>query len=314
MRKELTSRINLIKSVGVLILAVSFVIPALSMAGNKKDIYVNSGANSNQDGTSKHPFDTIEEALKEAKKTDRKVEIHVSNGVYKENIEVPNNTKLFGEDSKKTIIDASDNEPAVKLKHKTEINKFTIKGGEYGVVINDGDRASIVKCVIKENNKDGVKIKKASIDDKYMASVADSEIYDNGRSGIYSEKRRVSFVDNFIYNNDGDGIDISGGSQAWIEGNKLKENDKSGMKLVLDGSYIWTKNNTYYENKREGLEINAYGGSGRIDVNKSKFYKNDKYGIARVKRGAFNNSIWSGLTVQSDVIFWENKQGNILDK
>ena len=59
------------------------------------------------------------------------------------------------------------------------------------------------------------------------------------------------------------------------------------------------------------MEVNAYGGSGRIDINKSKFYKNEKYGIVKVKRGDFSNSILNGLTIQSDVIFWENKQGNI---
>jgi len=302
--------LNLTKRIGVLTLLFSIILPVASFAGSK-DIYVDIKASGEEDGSLKKPFNTIEEALKKAKKTKRKVEIHVANGVYKENIEVPNDVKLFGEDKKKTIIDAKDKEPAVRLKHKTEINKFTIKGGEYGVVISDGDRASVVECVIKENKKDGVKIRTASVDDKYMASVADNEIYDNGRSGIYAEKRRVSFVDNFIYENDGDGIDISAGSQAWVAGNKIKKNDKSGMKLTLDGSYIWTKNNTFYENEREGLEVNAYGGSGRIDINKSKFYKNEKYGIVKVKRGDFSNSILNGLTIQSDVIFWENKQGNI---
>ncbi|MDX9913220.1 MAG: right-handed parallel beta-helix repeat-containing protein [Candidatus Moranbacteria bacterium] len=309
-----SKKTGLLRSVGVLLLAVIFIAPAVSFARSTRDIYVDANAGSNQDGSIKHPYKKIEDAIKKAKKTDRKVEIHVAKGTYRENIEVPSDTKIFGEDKKNTIIKAKDGDrPVVKLNHKTEINKFTIEDGEYGVVIDDDDRASVIKCVIKNNDKDGVKIKRASIDDKYIASVTESDIYDNGRSGIYSEKRRLSLIDNFIHENDGDGIDISGGAQAWIAGNKVKENEKSGMKLTLDGSYIWTKNNTYYENKREGLEVNSYGGTGRIDINKSKFYKNDKYGIARVKRGTFNNSIWNGLTVQSDAIFWENNQGNISD-
>jgi len=312
--KKSNRKVNFIKTAGIISLALIFIVPFLSFAGNTKDIYVNAKAGSKQDGSATYPYDTIKEALKKAEKSSKKVEIHVSNGVYKENIEIPSKTKIFGEDKDKTIIKADDNEPAVKMNHKTEINKITVEGGSYGVVIDDEDRASIVKCVIKDNDKDGVKIKAASIEDKYAASISESEIYDNGRSGIYSEKRRLAIMDSFIHNNEGDGIDIAAGSSAWIAGNKVKENEKSGIKLTLDGSNIWTKNNTFYNNDREGLEVNAYGGAGRIDVNKSKFYKNDRYGIVKVNRGNLNASVWNGFTIQADTIYWENKLGNIAEK
>jgi hypothetical protein len=308
-------QVNYLKLGGVLVLFAIFVIPFLSFAGNKKDIYVDdSASSSNENGSASHPFNTIKEALKNAEKSDKKVEIHVSNGVYHENIDVPSNTKIFGENKDKTIIEGDNDEPAVKLNHKTEINKVTITGGAYGVVVDNNDRASIVKCVIKDNDKDGIKIKSANVEDKYLVSITETEIYDNGRSGIYSEKRKLSIIDNFIYGNDGDGIDIVGGSSAWIAENKMKENDKSGMKLTLDGASIWTKNNTYYENKREGLEVNTYGVSGRIDINKSKFYKNKHYGVAKVNRNSSPSSVWRGLTIQADVVFWENELGNIIGK
>ncbi|HCU01301.1 MAG: hypothetical protein UR66_C0019G0002 [Candidatus Moranbacteria bacterium GW2011_GWE1_35_17] len=308
-----SKKVGLVKAIGIMSLTIIFVIPFLSFARSTKDIYVDADAGSSQDGSINRPYRKIGDAIDKARKTDKDVEIHVANGVYRENIEVPSGVEVFGESKNKTIIEAKDDDrPVVKLNNKTEINKFTIEGGEYGIVVDDGDKALVDKCIIRDNDKDGIKIKQASVEDKYSASIIDSDIYDNGRSGIYSEKRRLVIIDNYIHDNDGDGLDIDRGTKAWIEGNKIKENEKSGMKLVLDGSEIWTKGNTYYENNREGLEINSYGGKGRIDINKSKFYKNENYGIAKVKRGSFSNSIWSGFTVQSNVVFWDNTKGNML--
>jgi len=291
-------------------LIVALMFPGVSFAGTE-DIYVDADASGTQDGSSNHPYETIGDAIDEADNIDGKVEIHVASGTYKENIVVPKKVKIVGNDKKKVIIKADDDKIAVKLNHKSEILKVTIKGGKYGVTIDDGDRALIKDCIIKNNRKDGIKVKKASVKDKYIATIEDNKIYDNGGSGIYSEKRQLSIVNNEIINNDGDGIDIEGGSSAWIYKNHVKDNDKSGLKLTLDGSNIWTKNNTYRDNGREGIEVEAYGGSGRVDINKSKLYKNERYGIARVQRGSFASSVWNGLTVQEDTTFWENVLGTL---
>lgn len=302
---------NLVKNLGTIMLVAALMLPVLSMADDK-DIYVDADASGKQTGSSSHPYKKIGDAIDDAKNEDEDVNIHVASGTYKENIEVPGDVKIFGSDKDKVIIKGDDDEAVVKLKHDTEINKVTIKGGKYGVKINDGDRASIVDCVIKDNDKDGVKIEAAPIkNDKYIASITDSKIYDNGGSGIYSEKRQLSIINNEIIENDGDGVDIEGGSSAWIYKNDIKDNNKTGLKLTLDGSNIWVKNNTLRDNEREGIEVNAFGGYGRIDVNKTKLYQNERYGIARVQRGSFASSVWDGLTIQEDSKFWENVIGSL---
>lgn len=297
---------------GAMLLLAIFVLPIISLAGEDDKIYVDDDASGKQTGSSTHPFKTISAALED---TDSHSEIHISNGIYRENIEVPKGVEIHGEDKYKTIIEAeNDEDETVELNHKSEITKVTIRGGKQGIEIDEGDRASVIKCVIEDNKKDGIKIEKAPVKDKYKASISENIIRNNGGSGIYSEKRRLVVMDNTIIENDGDGIDIEGGSSVWIYKNLIKENDASGLKMTLDGSYIWTKNNTYRDNDREGIEINAYGNTGRIDINKSKFYKNDRYGITKVQRNYFNESIWDGLTIQDDNIFWENKKADISDK
>lgn len=120
-------------------------------------------------------------------------------------------------------------------------------------------------------------------------------------------------MDNEISNNKKDGILLEAKVSAWIEGNNIKDNDSSGMRLSLDGSNIWTKNNTYRDNEREGIEVNAFGGDGRIDISKSKFVKNGRYGVARIIRGNANVNIFKNLTFDNRNDFWgnSNKVGTI---
>lgn len=298
------------RSFGILILLAVLILPVLSFAG-VSHIYVDDSASGKQDGSKKNPYKTISQALEKADKDD---EVHIASGFYKENIEIPSKVKVFGSGKDKVVIEAKDkSQEVVEMHNKSKIDGVTVRGGEYGIEINENDRASIVNCRVVDNKKDGIYIEEGHASDKYEVVISENEIEKNGRAGIFSNKRRLVIMDNYIFGNESDGIDIEKGSSAWIYGNRVKENGGSGLKVVLDGSNIWTKNNTFYDNDHEGVEINAYGQVGRVDINKSKLYKNDKYGIAKVQKGEFPVSVWSGATVQDNNIFWENKLGNVPD-
>lgn len=295
--------------IGSLLLVAIFVLPVLSLAGHKDKLYVDDGASETQDGSASHPYKTISAALKKAGKN---TEVHILPGTYKENIKIPSGVEVFGSSRKSVVIKAKDGgKPTVEMDNKTRIDNVTIKDGRYGVKIGTSDKASVTKCIIKNNKKDGINIKDGSADEKKKVTISESEIKENGRTGIYAEKRRVVIVDNDIANNGNDGIDLQKGAKAWVAGNRIKNNDGSGLKAVLDKSEIWTKNNSFRENKREGVEVNAYGEAGKIDINKSKFNDNKRYGIAKVLRGNAPMSVIGGFTVQGNNVFSGNKTGNI---
>jgi hypothetical protein len=300
---------NLIsKRLIIALLAIVFVLPVFSFAGDN-DIYVDADASGTKNGSSDHPYKTIGKALSKANK---KSKVHVAEGTYKENIVIPGGVEIVGADETKVIIEAKDDdEEVVKMHHKTELNNVTVRGGRYGIKVSDYSEADIIGCIIENNDKDGIKVKKSKVDDDYIITVKRSIIRGNERAGFYAERSRISLIDNEIYDNDSDGIDLDAGVRAWIEGNRIKNNEGSGFKMTLDGSEIWTKKNTYKDNDREGVEIDTYGGSGRIDLKKSKYYKNDRYGIARVSRGSFSSSIWNGLTFTSENIFYDNDHGEV---
>lgn len=308
MRKKL-AQISRNGLMGSLLLVAIFVLPILSLAGHKDKLYVDDNASGTQDGSANHPYKTIAQAFKKA---DKNTEVHILSGTYKENIKVPAGVEVFGSNKKNVIIKAKNSgEPAVEMNNKTSIDNVTIKDGRHGIKVGVNDKVSITKCIVENNKKDGIHIKEGSVEEKRKVTISKSEIKGNGQAGIYAEKRRVVIVDNEIINNDSDGIDLQKGAKAWVAGNRIKSNDGSGMKVVLDKSEIWTKNNSFRENKREGVEVNAYGIAGKIDINKSKFNDNGRYAIARILRGSVSPAILGGFTVQSNNVFSGNRIGNI---
>jgi hypothetical protein len=295
--------------VGTIALLLLVIIPVITLAKHKHKIYVDVSASGTQNGSSGHPFSTIKKALKEAGKDD---EVHISKGTYKESIEIPSGVEVYGSDEDKVIIQGkSDDATVVVMGDKTKLNKVTVRKGGNGIEVRTGAEASIIKVVIKDNNKDGIKIRSARVNDDNKVSITDSVIKNNGRAGIYSEIRRIVIMNNEIFNNESDGISLASGTSAWIQGNNVKDNDGTGMKLVIDYSQILTKNNRFYGNEHGNMEINSYGRSGRIDINKAKIFNSPGFGIVRIQRGNTAENFWQNFTIQSNTEYSANKSGNV---
>ena len=286
-------------------------LPFLATSSNTKKIYVETSASGTQNGSSEHPFKTIKQAMKEA---DEKTEIHISKGTYEENVDMKKGVKIFGEDEDDVVIESDDkDEPTVFMRHKTTINKVTIKKGKYGVKVDDDAKASIVKCVVKDSRGAGIKIKGDGKHKDDMVSISKTVVKENDGPGIFvPEKRRISITESEIVENKGDGIDLGKNISAWIADSSIKNNKKSGMKLVIDGASIWTKSNSIRNNNREGVEVSWYGGAGKINIAKSKFFKNERFAVARVQRGYFNSGLRGQyLTFDDKNVFGENIFGDI---
>ncbi|HBP01521.1 MAG: hypothetical protein UY41_C0028G0008 [Candidatus Moranbacteria bacterium GW2011_GWE1_49_15] len=292
-----------------ILLLVVFSLPFLSSA-KSREIFVDDDAKGKQDGSAENPFKTISAAIKKAKKDDK---IFVRPGKYKENITIPEEVEVHGADRDDVTIEAKDDdEPVVRMKDDTEISKVTIKGGEVGIEVGrDDEDILIYKVIVKDNDEDGIRIKEGSSSKSDPVTISKSTIRDNDWNGLYSKKRRVVLVGNEIYDNGRDGIELAAGSSSWMEDNTFRDNERTGMKLTLDGSEIWTKNNAFRNNSKDGIEISAFGREGRIDISKAKFTGNDGYAIARVQKEPFGASVWNGFTSDARNYFLGNGKGNV---
>lgn len=278
-----------------LMVAFLFVAP-LFVFGGSKVVYVDKDAKGEEEGTHSKPYHSISKALKNAKGG---TEVRIKNGTYEENITIPKDVKVFGDSEKrdKVIIESDDDDEAtVTMKDDTEISHVTIKGGHYGVRIVEDAKAHIFDAVIKKSNRDGIHIKSAPRDKKHRVLIDDVEIKDNDRAGIFSEKRFIVLINSDILENGSDGIDFASGTKAWLEKNRFNDNKGSGAKLALDGASIFGKKNDFRHNKREGLEVAAYGATGTIELKKSEFVGNNRYGVARVARTASGAQMFGNLS------------------
>lgn len=297
---------------GVVLLFLVFVLPVISWAGGTAEIFVKEGSSGKEDGSYDHPYSSINEAIKKA---DGKTKIIVRSGTYKENIIIPRDVKISGSDRHKVFIDGeSKNDPTVTMTNKTEISDITVKGGKNGILIKDSGKkgeVTISNCYVRSAKSDGIKISNGDKSSDRKVNIIESKIYDNGKSGIFSERRRLVIIDSEIFDNDLDGIDLEKSVEAYIAKNEINQNDGVGLKLRLDNAQTTVIKNNFYKNNRDAIEVRSGGKIGNINIKKNNFVKNDSYGIAKVLKDADGFTDFRGLSVATDNIFHQNKKGTI---
>jgi len=269
--------------------------------GSATVVFVDKDASGVEDGTSEHPYQSISHALDNVKDG---TEVHVSQGTYKENITLPKGVKLIGEkkDRGLVVVEANnDNHPTIEMKHQSELDHLTVKGGRHGVRVLEDSRATIYDVVVEKSNRDGIHIDTASLGKKYQVYIGKTDVKNNDRTGVYTEKRTVIIMDSDIVSNKSDGIDFAAGTKAWLEGNRFNNNKGSGAKFTLDGANIWNKKNSFRNNKHEGIEVNAYGVAGTIGFKKTTIVNNDHYGIAKIARTTSGANTFGGIILESGV-------------
>lgn len=296
-----------------LVLAAFLAVPVFVFGGSD-EIFVDKNASGSEEGTAAHPYHTISEALKKAKEG---TEVHIKNGTYKENITIPKGVDVVGDSGKRdkvTIESDNDDRPTVTMKNNTALKHITIKGGRHGVRVLEDARVHILDAVIKKSDRDGVHIDSAPRDNKHRVLIDETTISDNDRAGIFSEKRYIILINSDIVSNGSDGLDLAAGTKAWLEDNRFNDNKGSGAKLVLDDASIFGKKNGFRNNRREGLEVNTFGAAGTIEIKRSAFVKNNRYGVARVARTVAGTRMFGNLSFGigiNDSRFDNNALGNI---
>ncbi len=289
-----------------LVMATAVLVPVFAWGGSET-IFVDKDAKGSESGSFSHPYRTIAQALKHA---DSGTEVRVKGGVYKENIQIPKGVKLVSdsENRSKVVIEGSDNNPTVLMKHQSTLSHVTIKGGRNGIRVDDDAKAHIFDVVVKDAERDGIFIESASRQKSRRAYMEKVEVKNNGKSGVYAKKRLVVMVNSKVHDNTADGIDFQAGVDGWLADTKVYENKGTGWKVVLDGSEIWSEKNDFRANGREGVQVESFGAPGKFGAKKSKMVGNNRYGIALVARNSAALSMWKHIFLEKNSVF-ENTAG-----
>jgi pectin methylesterase-like acyl-CoA thioesterase len=300
MKNVLTVDKSIFLFVGAIVL-LGFV-PFAWISANTVTIYVDQDASGTADGSKAHPYTSISDALDHA---DDGTYVRIGKGTYKENIRIPKGVKVEGIKNHRgdVVIDGNDKKPTIEMKHGAELRFVTVKDGRYGIHILGDSKVHIYDVLVRDAERDGIYIDAAKRVEKYRALMDKIEVKDNGRAGIYSEKRLTVIVNSDIHDNRTDGIDFQAGVKAWLEDDKVYENKATGWKVVLDGADIWTKNNDFRRNGREGIQVESFGLAGAFGLKGSKEVDNGRHGVAIVARNASALSMWKNIFITKNSAF-----------
>lgn len=185
-----------------------------------------------------HDFPTIYTAVGEADDGDT---VYVKNGVYKENVALPDFVVLTGQDMVRTIIDGQRNGPVILGGEGSVITNLTIRNGTTGILCKN------TRPIIEDNL-----------------------IIDNKGTGIHALISLPEIRNNIIYRNEWTGIFLESvrGTRTAIDHNVIVENGYCGI-FAAHRTEVLIRNNIFAENKQYGVYVGPQAVKTRIIYNNS---------------------------------------------
>ncbi len=269
-RNKLMSRYFFTKKIFISLLFLAGFFWCSGVAYASYDAYVDASnkGDASADGTSEHPFENIEDAIK-----DDKSKIYIKNGEYKEKITLKSGMELYGE-SKSAVITGG-----VIMSNKTSINNLTVVGTTTGVAIQKDASVSIVGCDVKNSKGNGVDIAEGS----GKLVIKNSKLYANVK-GVYVQRGNdLEITGSDIYGNGGEGLDLRAKIKGTIKNNSIYNNKEGGIEIVVGSSDISISNNTIKSNSSSGIAAQFYSENkktGQVKITSNKITKNGHYGIS----------------------------------
>ncbi len=243
------------------------------------DLYVDSNyQNWFQCGSEKYPYNNVFKAFEAARKKINLPKIHLKNGEYPGNIEMPENMKIYGENREGVILKNNGPLSKISMKNNSFLSSLTVIGGTTGVLVEE--QAVIENCSIKEFKKIGIDASPAESE----ITVKNSEIFNGEGKGLYAQSgRKIQIIGNSIHDNKEEGLDLRQFVSGEISRNKIYNNGESGIESVVGGSYFKISENEIWGNKSNGITFQYYEvekKEAEIIVEKNKITAGDSEHLA----------------------------------
>lgn len=233
-------------------------------------------------GSEKYPYQNISKAFQiiSEKKIISPV-IHLKNGEYDAEFEIPENTKVYGESQENVVLkNTFSSHQTIIMKNNSLLSNLTVIGNTVGILVEN--QTTITNCVITKSKKIGIKA--TALESELL--VENCSIFNSDGKGLYLQKgRKVKIIGNDIYNNREEGIDIREVVSGEISGNKIYNNGESGIELVVGGSNLDIKENNIWDNEASGITCQYYAeapelGKIFIHANHIKAINSEKYTVS----------------------------------
>ncbi|MDI6777910.1 MAG: pectinesterase family protein [Patescibacteria group bacterium] len=264
-------------------LAIFLLLFAASASGDLYDFYVDSASTqTNEDGTESCPFKTIGAAIRhiESESLEGK-NIYTKKGTYNEQVELTNDTNLIGEDRHETIINGEGKDKGIYF-HSTEsrVQNLTVEKASVNLKVDKKSKVTVENCSIRESGGDGIEVDRSGYSKNYKFTLKDSSVKDSGERGMYIFKRKFEITGSEISGNGGEGIDLHTSARGTIKDNEIKNNEESGIEMIMGGANVSIRGNNISRNDTQGVTIQVYNSrQGKVKLTKNDIVNNSGYGI-----------------------------------
>lgn len=214
-----------------------------------------------------HDFPTIHIALGEASAGDT---VFVTPGIYRENIALPDNVILLGQDMLRTIINGRGKAPCIIGADGAVVSGFTITNGTVGI-LSRNTIFKIERNFIVGNRGTGIH---AHIS---LPDIKNNVIMRNDWSGIFLESvrgTRTAVSSNVIIENGYSGIFCANATEVLVKNNILEGNHHYGLYASPQARRTRITYNSFYNN-RQGFSRNAL--VNKTNVSEPSFYRAPRF-------------------------------------
>lgn len=193
-------------------------------------------------------------------------EINISEGIYKENIFLEEES-LKGSDKEKSVIEGK-----ITIKGDVEISELTIDGG---IEIDKYSDVKIYGAVIR-NSVTGIDVAGGKL------RISGSMIESNGKGMYLRKETNIYLSDSKVQFNKEEGIDMRNEVEGNIIGNEISQNGESGIEVIVGNSNLNILENTINKNLSSGIAAQYYTDFnflGNLEIRENEIGGNIKYGL-----------------------------------
>ncbi len=252
-------------------LGIFLSVPTLVSA---KTVYVNQDGDDSDEGSSDHPFKTLEEAAEEVNEGEAD-EIKIGKGSFPGDVTFTESVDIQGAGKGSTTLKGS-----LTFKKKVSLKNLSINTkAKNAVTLGKSSVANFEKVDIREFTGIGIWIQSGG----GVLTLEDSRLGGSGGKGIYAEAgSKVTLIGNTIVNNKQEGVDIRQNTRGTIKNNTIEDNSESGIELIVGSSDFIISGNDIKKNGASGIAFQFYQLKtkiGTITATGNTISGNDKYGL-----------------------------------
>lgn len=247
---------------------------AMPVSAFAKTVYVDEDGDDGDDGSSDHPYKTLEAAAEEVNEGDAD-EVKIGKGSFSDSVTFDQGVSIEGEGKGSTTLTGT-----LTFKKKVNIKDLSIRTkAKNAVIIGKSSSATVKNVDIRDYAGIGIWVMSGSGE----LTIEDSRIGGGGGKGVYAEAgTKLNVYNSTIINNKQEGLDIRQNTRGTIKNNVIENNSESGIELIVGSSDFVISGNDVKRNGASGIAFQFYEIKkklGTITATGNTVSGNHKFGI-----------------------------------